>query len=88
MYPGFDPTECRLQSDELLPLRQRCGRRGRGLRLVRFFLFVALTWLSVGCIIKVDIVQTRARFLSSPNSNFFVVDPRVYLLPGEMMVLV
>ena len=42
----------------------------------------------VGPIIKVDIVQTRARFLSSPNSNFFVVDPRVYLLPGEMIVLV
>ena len=39
-------------------------------------------------IIKEDIVQTRPIFLSSPNSNFFVVDLRVYLLPGEIMVIV
>ena len=52
---------------------------------ISYELLLALT---AATIIKVDIVQTRARFLSSPNSNFFVVDPRVYLLPGEMMVLV
>ena len=37
-----------------------------------------LPWLPT--IIKVEVVQARPRILLSPNSKFFVVDPRVELL--------